>query len=213
MESQARGVPEVDVSQAIAERRSIRKFKDKPVPREVIEKLLGEAIKAPSGCNRQPWRFVVLEGAARDKVADLVAHGSQRLAGVKLPPDAGCLATARVMAEAPVIIMVYDPYWRPYDTIEGEPPKLDGWPVSRDPDVVDIQSVGAAIQNLLLSAQAMGLGTLWIGDTFFARDEIDAWLGRRDGMVAAVAVGYPDQSPGARPRKPVRDVTEWRDKA
>lgn len=56
----------MDISQAISQRRSIRRFEDKPVPRELIEKILYAATLAPSGKNAQPWRFIVLEGKKKD---------------------------------------------------------------------------------------------------------------------------------------------------
>ncbi len=74
---------------------------------------------------------------------------------------------------------------------------------------VDVQSIGAAIQNLLLAAHDMGLGTLWICDIFYAYPELCDWLGETRQMIAAVAVGYPDETPSARPRKAVEDVTRW----
>ena len=51
----------MDAIKSIEERRSIRKFQNKIVPKEIIERLLELATKAPSGKNRQPWRFVVLQ--------------------------------------------------------------------------------------------------------------------------------------------------------
>ena len=76
-------------------------------------------------------------------------------------------------------------------------------------NVVDVQSIGAAIQNLLLAAQDLGLGTLWICDVFYAYDELCAWLGETHQMIAAVALGYPDEQPNPRPRKSVDEVTTW----
>lgn len=73
--------------------------------------------------------------------------------------------------------------------------------------MVDTQSIGAAIQNMLLAAQALGLGTLWICDIFYAYDELHTWLGTDGQMIAAVSLGYPDQSPEPRPRKSVEEVT------
>jgi len=75
--------------------------------------------------------------------------------------------------------------------------------------LVNTQSIGAAIQNMLLAAEAAGLGTLWICDVLVAEDELAAWLGRTDELVAAVAVGYADEAPPARPRKSWREVTDW----
>jgi len=74
---------------------------------------------------------------------------------------------------------------------------------------VDTQSIGAAIQNMLLAAQELGIGTLWICDVFYAYDELCAWLGQKNQMIAAVSLGYPDEQPNARPRKTVDEVTVW----
>jgi nitroreductase len=76
--------------------------------------------------------------------------------------------------------------------------------------LVNVQSVGAAIQNMLLAAQDLGLGSLWIADVFYAYGKLCSWLGKEGQMmVAAVSFGYPDENPDARPRKPVSDVTHW----
>ena len=69
--------------------------------------------------------------------------------------------------------------------------------------------IGAAIQNMLLVAQDLGLGTLWICDVFFAYQELCEWLGETHQMIAAVSIGYPDEQPSARPRFPVNKVTRW----
>jgi nitroreductase len=86
-------------------------------------------------------------------------------------------------------------------------------PESRHPDdggnVVDVQSIGGAIQTMLLAAHELGLGTLWICDVFYAYDGLREWLGRKEQMIAAVSIGYADEAPEARPRKPWQEVTEW----
>jgi len=66
----------METREAISRRRSIRKFKDAPVPREMIERVLSAAVLAPSAKNRQSWRFVVLQGAARLKLARLMEEGA-----------------------------------------------------------------------------------------------------------------------------------------
>jgi len=62
-------------------------------------------------------------------------------------------------------------------------------------DVVNIQSIGAAIQNMLLAAQELGIGSLWICDVFFAHEELLNWLGEKSQMIAAVSLGNTDESP------------------
>ena len=62
----------MDIIKAIEDRRSIRKFQDKVVPKEIIERILELATKAPSGKNRQPWRFVVLQNNSKDELVKIM---------------------------------------------------------------------------------------------------------------------------------------------
>jgi nitroreductase len=72
--------------------------------------------------------------------------------------------------------------------------------------VLDIQSIGAAIQNMLLAAEDQGLGSLWICDVFIAYEELCKWLDEKGELIAAVSFGYADESPAARLRKPKSEV-------
>jgi len=74
---------------------------------------------------------------------------------------------------------------------------------------VEIQSVGAGIQNLILAVTDMGLGSLWICDVFSAYEELMDWLGEPGEMIAAVALGWPAESPDARSRKPMAEVVRF----
>ena len=60
------------------------------------------------------------------------------------------------------------------------------------------------------SAFDLGLGSLWICDTYFAQEELMGWLGAEGELAAAMAVGYAAESPQARPRKKLEDAVEWR---
>ena len=73
---------------------------------------------------------------------------------------------------------------------------------------MDVQSIGAPIQTMLLAATDMGLGTLWICDVFYAHRTVRV-ARRAHQLVAAVSVGYPDEEPKARPRMTVDQVTRW----
>ncbi len=185
---------------AIAARRSIRKFKDTPVSAEDLRCILTAATQAPSGKNRQPWRFVVVQGEQRAEMVRVMRAGIT--AAKERGEDAGSSEwSAMVMEHAPATIFVINP--------EGTPPWFHHSVGQMFDDVVDIQSIGAAIQNMLLSAQDLGLGTLWICDVFYAYEELLAWLGETGELIAAVAVGCADEQPRARSRKPVDSVTRW----
>jgi nitroreductase len=185
--------------EAIAGRRSIRKFKDAPVSDEAIEAILNAGLQAPSGRNRQPWRFVVVKEDKRAEMVRVMREGIERLGemGVDLGSGRG---TANVMEQAPVTIFVFNAHGRHKP---GTPP----W--EEEFDAIDVQSIGAAIQNMLLAALDLGLGSLWICDVFYAYDELCNWLGQEKQMIAAISFGYLDEQPGPRPRKPLSEVTTW----
>lgn len=185
---------------AIAARRSIRKFKSDPLPDEALQAILTAAIQAPSGKNRQPWRFVVVRG---DKRADMVRIMREGIAKAKGQGEnvGSSEGSADVMEQAPVTVFILNPH--------GLHPWLTRSIDQSFKDVVNTQSIGAAIQNMLLAAQDIGLGSLWICDVFVAYDELLNWLGEKSQMIAAVSLGYADESPEARPRMPVSEVTRW----
>lgn len=182
--------------EAIYGRRSIRRFQHRPVPRELIERVLEATTQAPSGKNMQPWRFVVVDRPQqRAEMVRLMRSGIEqaRRAGADLGSSEH---TASIMEQAPVTVFVFN---------AGRTDEAEDGPM----DVVNVQSIGGAIQTMLLAAHELGLGTLWICDVFYAYDELREWLGRTDQMVAAVSLGYADEAPPARPRIPWQDVTTW----
>jgi F420 biosynthesis protein FbiB-like protein len=188
----------MNVLEAIARRRSIRKFRAKPVPEDTIAKVLSAACQAPSGKNRQPWRFIVVREDERREMVRIMRAAIEGLKAQEV--DTGSSEwTAEIMEQAPVTIFVFNAFEEHADR---ERPSIM--------NVVDVQSIGAAIQNLLLAAQEYGLGTLWICDVFYAYRELCTWLGETHQMIAAVAMGYPDEQPAARPRKRLDEITAWR---
>ncbi len=186
--------------EAIAQRRSIRKFTDAPVADETIRELLHAATLAPSGKNRQPWRFVVVRGEKRAEMAQVMRAGME--ATKAHGQDLGSSPwSVQIMEYAPVTIFVFN------DALESVDEPYSIYDLVGNS--VDVQSIGAAIQNLLLAATDMGLGTLWICDVFYAYVELCAWLGEPHQLIAAIAIGHPDEEPKARPRKTVEEVTRW----
>lgn len=194
----------------IYSRRSIRKFLSKEVPLNLIEDVLDAGRVAPSAKNRQPWKFIVFGNENKD---GLLYHMEQGLFreenGTPLLPDSGfgipdAKNTLRVMKEAPIIIAVMNTNNR------SSTPFL---PIDRDDrvfEMCDDLSIGAAIENMLLKADSLGLGTLWIANTFFAYDELMEYI-KEDGiLISAIALGYPDEAPAQRPRKDMEKVVEYR---
>ena len=186
--------------ETIATRRSIRKFKDTTLPEGSLQTILTAATQAPSGKNRQPWNFVIVKGDKRNEMVDVMRKGIHKMKAQG--EDIGSSGwSANVMEQAPVTIFIFNP--------SGLHPWLPHSIKQSFESIVDVQSVGAAIQNMLLAAQELGIGSLWICDVFYAYEELCTWLGENGQMVAAVSLGYPDESPNARPRKSVTEVIRW----
>ncbi|HIQ81114.1 MAG TPA: nitroreductase family protein [Candidatus Scatavimonas merdigallinarum] len=192
---------------AFEDRRSIRKYKEQDVPKDIIEKILQAGILAPSSKNRQPWRFIVMTGATKADMVSVMRCGIEREKQAPLLPDSskyisGAEYTAKIMQQAPVTIFIVNPL--------GADLQKQLTPEERIYEICNAQSVGAAIENMALAATGLGLGSLWICDTYFAYPELKEWLGIDGEIFAALIVGYADEEPAARPRKTLEEVTEWR---
>lgn len=192
----------------IKTRRSIRRYKQYEIPTEVVNKIIQAGRFAPSGKNKQPWKFIVYGGDAKRNLLAKMEAGLQRELSGKafLPdsayglPDAG--NTLQIMREAPTLVVVMNPYGKsPFEQITVD---------ERVTEIVDALSIGAAIENMLLEAERLGIGTLWIGNTFFAYPELAEFVKEPGQLVGAVAMGYAEEKPGQRSRKRLETILEYR---
>ncbi len=192
---------------SVENRRSIRRYKSAAVPKNLIEEVLKAGALAPSSKNRQPWKFVVVSGEAKEKMLAAMQEGLKREKETALLPESsghlgGAEQTLRIMREAPVVICIVNTLGISlFQSLSAE---------ERVYEICNVQSIGAAIENMTLTATELGLGSLWICDTFFAYEELQNWLNTGGELAAALALGYADEQPGARPRKPLPGIVEWR---
>lgn len=194
---------------AIENRRSIRKFSDKEVPDSVIKEIIKSGTKAPSAKNRQPWKFIVVQGDSKQEMISAFEEGFEReiTSNDSLLPNStihikGTKYSLEIMKDAPVTIFVIN------TASKGLFAELSN--EERVYEFANTQSVSAAIENILIEATDRGLGTLWICDIFFAYKELHNWLNVEGEMVAAISLGHPLETPKQRPRKKIEDVIEWR---
>ncbi len=192
----------------IIERRSIRKYKEDVVKKDDIETIIQAGILAPSAKNRQPWKYIVYTNAAKDNLLDVMEKGLLRERNKEklLPqsqnglPDA--FHTLKIMREAPVLIIIENTNGRsPYTEINAD---------GRIAEICDTLSIGASVQNILLTATELGYGTLWIANTCFAYNELADFIGIKGQLVGAISLGIPNEHPGPRPRKNILEVVEFR---
>lgn len=190
-------------------RRSVRAFDARPVPRDVIEEAIAAAGWAPSPHGRQPWRFVVIESQERrDALADAMAEtwrAQLRLDGQdRATVEARLVKSRDRLHRAPVLIV-------PCLYLEG----LDVYPDGdrqRAEETMAVQSLGAAVQNLLLSLYAAGVDGGWMCAPLFCPEVVQEvlGLGRALNPHALIAVGYAAADPVRRPRMPLNElIADW----
>lgn len=187
----------------IETRRSIRKFKPDAVPQELILQALEAARLAPSSKNDQPWKFLVLgpESKARALNATDAGIRTRMENGGNRQMLAGAAHTLRIMRSAPTIILLINPLAaHPRSTIS----EMD-----HVTEMLNGVSHGAAVENFILEAESLGLGTLWIGFTIMAYEEITEAMGIEGQLTGALAVGFPDEHPDPRPRKLLNEIAEF----
>jgi len=187
----------VDILEAIQNRRSIRSFKNQAVPKEILQKILLMGSKAPSGKNRQPWHFLILQDKDKEQLTVLMNKAASEKE--KQAENIGSLRiSSNAIKESSAVFLVYNSFSKAEQDYNHY--RL----------LMDTQSIGAAIQNIILAAEAFGLGALWICDIFQCHKAISIWFNESEELVAAVAVGYPNQSPSERPRKSLEELVDWR---
>jgi F420 biosynthesis protein FbiB-like protein len=193
---------------AIHERRSLRRYQDKPVAREVIEHLIDAGIWAPSAHNRQPWRFAILQSfGTKEKLA--------RAMGTRLRSD---LERDNVPVE-----LIETDVSRSYDRLTSAPVLILICLSLLDMDVytdvqrnhneyiMAVQSTAMAGQNILLAAHASGLGACWMCAPLFCPDLVQETLELPDDWQpqGIISVGYPAQE-REKTRAPLHTRIIWR---
>jgi nitroreductase len=167
----------MDLSEALSQRRSIRTYKKQDLIQGTVERLLEAGRLAPSAGNVQPWEFVVASTQKTKMSLSQAAYGQ------------------RDVQEASVVIVVCADEKRAEESYG-----------DRGKTLYCLQDTAAAIQNILLAACSMGLGTCWIGA--FKEAEVKTVINGPKNIrpVALIPVGYPNEAPKARPRRPLNEI-------
>jgi nitroreductase len=208
----------MDPIEVIRTTRAIRRFTDEPVTVAEIQRCIDAAIQAPSGGNIQPWAFVVVtEPAVKEAVGEIYRKAYHRyeaallasLGAFRTPEDEATffrgIEASRHLADnmsvAPALIAVCMP---DIDlTLRDDDGPLDIGTLHA--------SVFPAVQNLMVAARSLGIGSTMTTAFRIYQDEVRAALEIPDGMqvVALIALGRPRGKFGVAARKPARIVTHW----
>jgi nitroreductase len=184
----------MDALEAIRTRVSRPRVGAEPPSREEIEELLDLAVRAPTHGMTEPWRFYVLSGAARDRLANAIAAANVD-AGMD---EAAALEDGRKkVGRAPVIVV--------FTCVPGDGPKV----VEQE----EIASVAMAMQNFLIGAHAKGIGAMPRTGPAAYHPAICSELGlaENESVLGFVYVGYPDAERPLTPRAQAAEKTRWLD--
>jgi nitroreductase len=203
-------VLEGDVFEVIGTQRAMRRLKPDAVPEELIKKLIWAATRAPSGGNTQPWRFlVVTDTEKRKQIAELYLEGWTRYVKAGYTDRAPAVSPeAQAAAERTLRSAQYLA-----DHLHEVPVHIIPctWKLEVNTGIASGSSIYPAIQNLMLAARALGLGTALTTIHRWNEDKVKEVLGIPESAetAALIPVGWPKGKFGAGPRLPVEAVTYW----
>lgn len=184
----------MELKAAIEARTSIRIFSESKVDMEDIREMVRLAGLAPSVNNYQPWRYIAISNKdLLNRMADAVAAKIENL------PSSKSIAAKNVKTQvtwfstffkdAPVLLALVT---KPYETVLESAVELTHDEINILRNYPDIQSAGASIQNILLTAVDMGYGACWLSGPMFARQEMEQMLNIKspEKLLAFVVIGH-----------------------
>lgn len=181
----------------IYSRRAVRKYKDIPVDKKLIEQIIDAGRMAPSAMNNQPWKFYVLSDKSEIKSFSKEI-GKATLKGIA---KMGALKIAKAYAKA--LLHIHD-----LSFFKGDEFIFHGAPVvifiaaPRDSEWASLD-IGACMQNMMLAAKSLGLDSCPIGLAKFVEDTTvysKLNVSEKDHVMLAIIIGYGDESPKAHER-------------
>ncbi len=194
-----------DLAALLRGRRSVRRYQERPVSREQLEQIIEAARWAPSPHGRQPWRFVVLtRQELKERLADAMGETWRR--NLDMDGQAEGIVTIRLeksrqrILNAPALII-------PCLYLED----LDRYPDEQrqaDETTMAIQSLGAAVQNMLLMTYDLGLDAGWMCAPLFCPEVVCEALDLDKRLIphALITVGYAAADPKRRERLPLQSL-------
>ncbi len=191
----------------LKERHSCRSYLPTPLSDETIKKIVEGARLAPSAKNEQPWKFVCIKTETESKeISSIMAnYYLSHKDDPKFRGHASIYATAKILESCPAIILVFE--------------NSDYIDKDKIRNISALLSIGAAVEHMALTATDLGLGSLWIADTYFVHKELSTYIQKHlrgtkyenfidDGnrLICAMAVGEIAEPRHVTPRKSLDEI-------
>jgi nitroreductase len=196
-----------DILTIIKERRTIRKYQDKPIPKEIIDKIIEAGIwgpSVPSFLQIQPWKFIVV--TRKDKIEKIGKIVLQKAQKSEISVRIMLNTAANIIKGARALIIIYnskdlDKLKDKFKTIYSKFDKII--------KTAQLSAISAAIQNMILTAEAQGLGSCWLDTPLFCRKELQKFLNSKEDLAAVLTLGYPAEEGRRSLRKPFSETVEY----
>lgn len=186
-----------EITSVIQDRRTIfpEQFSQRKVHKEILEKILNNAIWAPNHGMTQPWRFKVFTEKGIEKLANFQANHYKEITAVDKYDEGKFekLKSRPMLAQAIIAVGMK----------RQESEKI--------PEIEEIEAVACAVQNMYLTCTAYGLGSYWGTGGVAYTDGMKKFLGleEKDRCLGLFYIGYPSVEWPKSHRKPIEYVTEW----
>lgn len=204
----------MELVQAIENRVSVRSFTAEVVGRETLREIIRRAGMAPSINNSQPWKFLIISN--KEMLSKMAKKVAESLSGLpaKGEDDLNSKLMTKVewfstfFEDAPVLIALL---MKPYTSVAEEGTTVSHDEINRMRNYPDMQTAGAVVQNILLSAVDYGLGGCWMSAPLIAQEKLEILLKVEEpwSLVTFVALGHAYGKPARKVRKTVEEISEF----
>ncbi len=178
------------IEEIIKKRKSIRQFNDEELDISQILDTINIAKFAPSGKNRQPWKVKLLEGNDKETLLEILkANPDEKTA-------AGSFSISiNAIEQSSITLLIFNPFSYKEENY------------SQNRLLMDTQSIGAFIQNILLLCTERDISTLWINDVYYEKSAIESFYVKGEmELIAAIAMGYSNQERRFNIRHEIGDI-------
>lgn len=198
----------MDILKLIKKRKTIRKYQDRPIPKRILNKIIEAGIwgpSVPSFLKIQPWKFIVItdKTVIKEFASVILKKSKKSKAGVNIMLH----SAANIIGGASAVIMIYNS--KELERIK-EKFKEIYLKFAKIINTAQLSAISAAIQNMILVAENLGIGSCWLDTPLFCEKEIGKLLNvKEDGLIAVLTLGYPAEQGKRSPRKPLSETVTY----
>ena len=197
----------MDILELVKNRKTIRRYEKKKIPSKILEKIIEAGVwgpSVPSFLKIQPWKFVVItDQVAKSKLVEVVVRKAKESpAGVNVMLS----SASRIIDNANVAILIFnsedlEKVGDKYKEIMSRFKKLL--------KVAELSAIAATIQNMILVAESLGIGSCWLDTPLFCNEEIKKLFKSNKNLAAVLALGYSNELGSRSPRKPLTEMVRY----